>query len=190
MRFRPAETRIAILEHRCGACLDTPFAACYVPFIKAEFVRRTNSTLMPWIFRPKGENVSLRRRSERGTSIRGRQTGAGKLKAILVTLVIAFGAYAAFKIVPVYSAEYQLRDKLEEQARFSVVNHYSEDQIKDIIYKEIQDLDIPAKRDDIHVMATMSTVKISVTYSVPVDLLFFHTVLNFNPSSEGKSLTA
>lgn len=134
--------------------------------------------------------MSLRRRSKCSDSVRGRQAGAGKLKAILVTLVIAFGVYAAIKIVPVYSAEYQLRDKLEEQARFSVVNHYSEDQIKDIIYKTIQDLDIPAKRDDIHVTATLSSVKISVTYSVPVDLLFFHTVLNFNPSSEDKSLTA
>ncbi len=107
----------------------------------------------------------------------------------MVTLVIAFGVYAAFKIIPAYVAEYQLRDKLEEQARFGVVNHYTEDQLKDVVYKTIQDLDIPAKRDDIHVVATQSIVKISVTYTVPVDLLFFHTNLNFSPSSEDRSLT-
>jgi hypothetical protein len=117
-----------------------------------------------------------------------RQAGDGKLKAILFTVILAMGVYVAFKTVPAFVAEYELSDKMEEQARFAVVNRYSEDQIRDIIFKEVQDLDIPAKRDDIKVSATQQVVKISVSYTVPVDLLIYSTELHFSPSSEDKSI--
>jgi len=116
------------------------------------------------------------------------QHGGGRLKAILYMLVLVIGVYVAFKVVPAYVAEYQLSDKMQEQARYAVVNRYSPDQIRDNIYKEVQDLDIPAKREDIKVSATQQVVKISVDYTVPVDLLFYSTELHFSPSSEDKSI--
>lgn len=114
-----------------------------------------------------------------------RERGEGKLKAIVYTLILIAGVYIAIKLVPVYVAEYQLKDKMSEQARFAVVNRYSEDQIKDILYKTVQDLDIPAKRDDIKVTNTGHGLSISVVYSVPIDLMVYKTDLNFSPSSEG-----
>jgi hypothetical protein len=86
-------------------------------------------------------------------------------------------------------AEYQLADKIQEQARFAIVNRYTEEQIRESVYKVVQDLDIPAKREDIKVVATMQVVKISVDYTVPVDLLSYHVDLHFTPNSENKSLT-
>lgn len=91
-------------------------------------------------------------------------------------------------MVPPYVAEYQLADKIEEQARFAVVNRYSEDRIREDIFKVIQDLNIPAKREDIKIVANPSVVKISVDYTVPVDLLFFKVNLHFTPFSENKSI--
>ena len=114
-----------------------------------------------------------------------RERGEGKLKAIIYTLILVAGVYVAFKLVPAYVAEYQLKDKMSEQARFAVVNRYTEDQIKDILYKTVQDLDIPAKRDDIKVTNTGHGLSISVVYTVPVDLLVYKTDLTFSPSSEG-----
>ena len=96
--------------------------------------------------------------------------------------------YSAVKIVPIYVSEYQLSDKMQEQARFAVVNRYTEDQIRDNILKVIQDLDIPAKRESIKVVSTNSIVRISLEYTVPVDLLFYHMDLHFSPSSENKAL--
>jgi Domain of unknown function (DUF4845) len=116
------------------------------------------------------------------------ERGEGKLKGILIVLIIVLGIYSAFKIVPAYVNDYQLSDKMQEQARFAVVNRYTEDQIRDNIFKEIQDLDIPAKREDIKVVATNSVVKISLQYTVPVDLLTYHMELHFSPSSENKAL--
>ena len=113
------------------------------------------------------------------------ERGDGKIKAIIYTLFLIVGVYVAFKVVPVYVAEYQLKDKMNEQARFAVVNRYSEDQVRDMLYKVVQDLDIPAKREDIKVTTTGKGLMISLSYTVPVDLVFYKTDINFAPSSEG-----
>jgi hypothetical protein len=119
---------------------------------------------------------------------RARQRGTGKIKAIIVTAILVFAVYAAVKIVPPYAAEYQLADKIQEQARFAVVNRYTDDQIRDNVYKVVQDLEIPAKKEDIKVAASNQIVKISMDYTVPIDLLSYHMDLHFTPSSENRSI--
>ena len=119
---------------------------------------------------------------------RSRERGTGKIKALIVTAILAFAVYAAVKIVPPYAAEYQLADKIQEQARFAVVNHYTDEQIRDNVYKVVQDLEIPAKREIIKVEASREIVKISMDYTVPIDLLAYHLDLHFTPSSENKAL--
>ena len=110
------------------------------------------------------------------------------MKAILWTVILVYGAFAAYRIIPAYVAEYQLTDKMQEQARFAVVNRYTEDQIRDTIFKVVQDLDIPVKREEIKIVATQQVVKIALEYTVPVDLLVYHMDLHFTPSSENKSI--
>lgn len=120
-----------------------------------------------------------RRRSERGE---------GRLKGIIILVMMVLAIYTAWKVVPVYVNEYQLSDKMQEQARYAVVNRYTEDQIRENVFKVIQDLDIPAKREDIKVVSNNSVVKISLDYSVPVDVLMYHTDIHFSPNSEDKAL--
>jgi hypothetical protein len=116
------------------------------------------------------------------------QRGEGRLKAIVYFAILIGAVFVAVKVVPVYVAEYQLKDKITEQARFAVVNRMNDDQIKDSIFRTIQDLDIPAKRDDVKVANTNHGIEISVNYTVPVDFLIYQTELNFSPSSEGIDL--
>ncbi len=113
------------------------------------------------------------------------QRGEGKLKAIIYTVILVTLVFLAIKLVPLYVAEYQLQDKMNEQAKFAVVNRYSEDQIRDILMKVIQDLDIPATRDDIKLSSTNHGVSISISYTVPVDFLVYQTNITFSPTSEG-----
>jgi Domain of unknown function (DUF4845) len=108
------------------------------------------------------------------------------LKALVYTAFLIAAVFVAFKVVPAYVANYQLKDKMTEQATFAIVNHYTEDQIKDNIFKTIQDLDIPATRDDVKVRNTGTGLAISVSYSVPVDLMVYKTDLNFATTSEGR----
>jgi cell division protein FtsL len=112
------------------------------------------------------------------------QRGAGKLKAIIYTVILVTGVFMAFKIVPLYVANYQLKDKMAEQARFAVVNRYSDDQVRDVIYKTVQDLDIPAKREDIKVEHTSHGLRISLDYTAPVDFMVYQTDWNFATSGD------
>ena len=119
---------------------------------------------------------------------RSSQRGEGKLKAIAFTALIVVAIYVAYKLVPPYISEYQLQDKIQELARFGIVNRYSDEQVRENVFKVVQDLDLPVKREDIKVTVTQATCKISLDYTVPVDLLFYSTELHFSPSSENKSL--
>jgi Domain of unknown function (DUF4845) len=117
------------------------------------------------------------------------QHGGGGLKAILYTAILIMVVFIAYRVLPPYVSEYQLADKMQEQARFAIVNHYSDEQIRDNVFKVAQDLDIEqVKKEDIKVMATQSIVKISVDYRVPVDFMVYSTELHFSPSSENKSI--
>jgi len=131
------------------------------------------------VHRKTGNSAARRRRGERGT---------GRGKAIAFTAIFVLAIYAAVKIVPAYFSEYQLADKMQEQARFAVVNHYTDEQIRDNVYKVVQDLQIPAKAEDIKVTSSQSLVTITMDYKVPVDLMIYKTELHFTPSSENKSV--
>ena len=117
------------------------------------------------------------------------QRGAGNFKAFLVLFMLGAGIFCAVKMLPPYVAEYQLADKMQEQARFAIVSRQTEEQIRDNIYKVVQDLDIPVKKEEIKVLVNQQVVKISMDYTVPIDLLVYHVDLHFTPSSENKSLT-
>ncbi|HEY2352480.1 MAG TPA: hypothetical protein VGH83_08200 [Candidatus Acidoferrum sp.] len=119
---------------------------------------------------------------------RRRERGQGAFKAIFVLVLLVLGIYCAVKLVPPYVAEYQLADKIQEQARFAIVQRYTEEQIRENVFRVMQDLDIPAKKEDIKIVANERFVKISLDYTVPVDLLTYHVDLHFTPSSENKAL--
>ncbi len=121
---------------------------------------------------------------------RRKQRGEGRLKAILWTVILVLLIYAGFKLVPPYINQYQLQDKITEEARFVTVNRKTDDQIRDDIFREIQDLNIPARKEDIKLENTPHMVRITVEYTVPVDLFFYHTELHFVASSANASLTA
>jgi hypothetical protein len=117
------------------------------------------------------------------------ERGEGKLKAFVVTGLLVLVIIAGVKVIPPYVAEYQLNDKIQEIARFGVVTHDSEEQIREKVFKTIQELEIPARKEDIKVTAGSSKVTISVDYTVPVDILMYHVELHFTPSSENRSIT-
>ncbi|MGB7436889.1 MAG: DUF4845 domain-containing protein [Candidatus Acidiferrum sp.] len=108
------------------------------------------------------------------------------MKALVYLAFLVVAVFVAIKVVPLYVADYQLKDKMTEQAKFAIVNRYTPDQIRDNIFHTIQDLDIPAKRDDVKVENTNHGIEISVAYSVPVDFWVYKTDLNFDTSSEGR----
>jgi hypothetical protein len=127
-------------------------------------------------------------RDRHARACRRPERGAIKLKPIFILVIVIFVIFSAFKIVPAYVKDYQLSDKMQEQARFAVVNRYTEEQIRDNVFKVVEELEVPAKRESIKVSASNSVVRISMEYTVPVDLFIYRTELHFSPSSENKAL--
>jgi len=121
---------------------------------------------------------------QRGAS----QRGEGKFKAILVTAILVFLVYAGWKMVPPYINEYQLNDTMQETAKFASVTRSGEDQIRATIFRKIEELDIPATKEDVKVSAVNGKVSISVDYSVPIDLMFYKFDLHFTPATSNKDI--
>jgi len=117
------------------------------------------------------------------------ERGGSRFKAILWAFVLLALAFVAYKLVPIYTAKYQLQDKMTTTARFATVNRRSDEQIRDEVFKEVQNLDIPARREDIRIENNSSFVRISLEYTVPVDFLIFQTELHIDLTAENHALT-
>lgn len=120
---------------------------------------------------------------------KARERGGARLKAIVWLVILGAAGYVGFKVIPIYMANYQLQDKMQTEARFATVNHKTDEELRDVIFREIRDRDIPARREDIQVLEnTQRRVSVSVEYTVPVDLKVYQLHLRFNPSAENRSI--
>ena len=119
---------------------------------------------------------------------RAPQQGSSKLNLVFTLLVVGFLVFTAVNIVPALFAKFQLQDAIETESRFAVINHKGEDEIREDVWKKMQELGIPATKDAIHVIAAQRDVTISVDYSVPVDLKVYQFKLDFHPHADNHTL--
>jgi hypothetical protein len=120
--------------------------------------------------------------------IRDRQRGGSRFSSIMKLLVLGAMAFAAFKIVPAYFADYQLKDAMGTEARYAQVNRKNANDVQDDVWKKIQELGIPAKKEDIRVITEQGLVTISVSYTVPVDLMVTQHDLVFHDQADNKAI--
>jgi len=106
----------------------------------------------------------------------------------MMLLVLAAMAFAAFKIVPAYFANYQLQDSMTTEARFAMVNRKAPDDVRDDIWKKVQELGIPARKEDIVVTSDQNLVQININYSVPVNLLVYEYNISFRDQADNKAI--
>ena len=118
------------------------------------------------------------------------ERGGSKLSLILTLLIVAALGFTAVKIVPVYVEAYQFQDSIEAESRFALTGYpkKSVDDIRDDIYKKSQELDIPVRREDIHVNVTNGSVEIGTDYSVLIDLKVYQYTLQFHPHADNHTI--
>ena len=116
------------------------------------------------------------------------ERGEGKIKAVIVTAILIAIVYSGVKMLPPYIDEYQLNDTMQETAKFASVTRSGEDQIRATIFRKIEELGIPATKDQVKVTAVNGKVAISVDYTVPIDLTFYKFDLHFTPSTSNKDI--
>jgi hypothetical protein len=119
-----------------------------------------------------------------------RERGGSKLNLLITLIVLAALAFTAIKIVPVYVEAYQFQDSIEAESRFALTGYpkKSLDDIKDDIFKKVQELDIPAKREDIRLNVTNGSVEIGLDYTVPIDLKVYQFNLQFHPHADNHTI--
>jgi hypothetical protein len=116
------------------------------------------------------------------------ERGGSKLNTVLTLLILGFLIFAGVKIVPPYFANYQLQDSMETEARFAIANHKGDEEIREDIWKKVKELEVPAKKEDIHVGVVQGSVTISLNYFVPVDLKITQLNLEFHPHADNHTI--
>ena len=127
---------------------------------------------------------AILRTSQRGNPERG----AGRLKTLIGLFVFLALAYCAFKIIPPFINNYQLQDAMVEEARFAGVQRKDTERIRDDVYKKMQEIGIPARREDIRIETVASGLRISLDYRVIVDLPGYQFPLQFHPTADSNSI--
>ena len=112
------------------------------------------------------------------------------MKTILSLAFLGVVAFCAIKIVPVYVENYEFQDYLNHAAVEASVHQPQEtpEALKSEIFAEAESLGLPVERQDIQV-SVGQTVKISVDYSVLVDLKLYTLALHFTPSAQNSNIT-
>ena len=122
--------------------------------------------------------------------VRNPERGGSKLNLLLTLAVLGSLAFIAVKIVPVEVANYQFQDSIESESRFALAGFpkKSVDDIRDDVFKKVQELGIPAKPEDIQITVSNSNVDIGLDYSVPIDLRVYQFTLQFHPHADNHSI--
>jgi hypothetical protein len=121
--------------------------------------------------------------------VRDGERGAGRMKAIVWTLVLAAFVYVTVKVLPALISEFEFQDGVQTIARFATATRQTPEQIRAAILKEAQKDDVPLEAGDVKVEAVSGNVRINVDYSVTVDLTVYQWTLNFHPKISNDSLT-
>jgi hypothetical protein len=116
----------------------------------------------------------------------------GTIKLIVgIALIIAvIGGGVA--LVPPYLANYQFEDAINNEALAATYSTKSEEDIKRIVYKRAQEMEIPLTPEGIRVqrvgMQGTGSLAIEASYTVHVNLPGYPMDLNFHAATKNKGV--
>ena len=96
--------------------------------------------------------------------------------------------FVGVKILPIYVNNYQMQDAIESEARFAIGNRLGAKDIRDNIWKKVNEIGVPADQESLKVTANQGSIQISLDYSVPVDLLVYKFTLDFHDHADNRSI--
>jgi hypothetical protein len=122
--------------------------------------------------------------------IRDGQRGGAKASFFVTITILAIMVFCAVKVVPSWFNNYQLQDAITTEARFATSTYPKKnpDDIREDVYKKILELNVPAKKDDIKIVADGNQVTISLDYSVTYDLAVTQITHQFHVSADSRPM--
>ncbi len=111
------------------------------------------------------------------------------LRLFIGLFVLAAAVYLTWKVAPVFFANYQFEEEMDDTARMSAIDaRKTPEEIRAAVFEKAQSHDIPIKAEDIEVTRNGADVAISVDYVVRVDIPVYPFDLNFHPSTKREGL--
>jgi hypothetical protein len=116
------------------------------------------------------------------------QRGGSGVKLFLLLVFLGSMIFVGVKMLPIYVNNYQMQDAIESEARFAIGNRLGTKDIRDNVWKKVNEIGIPADQESLKVTANQGAVQISLDYSVPVDLLVYKFTLDFHDHADNRSI--
>ncbi len=116
-------------------------------------------------------------------SPRTRQRGAVQLSSVLMLVVLAAALFVGAQIVPVEFHNFELQNKLAQEARISAYYNTDNDHIRQAVVEKAHRLDLPITVEQVFITRVGADVTIQVKYSTPVVLPFYRFNLHFTDNS-------
>ena len=108
-----------------------------------------------------------------------------QLVAGLALIVVA--VYVGFELIPPYFSNYRFQDAIENEALFDSYSSKSEADVRKVVLKKAQELEIPITEEQIKVQRIGNNgLVIAVDYTVHVDLPSYPLDIAFHPGSKNR----
>jgi len=112
----------------------------------------------------------------------------GKLKGILLLVIIFGSIYVGWEMIPPYFANTQFQDELDDIARRNSYINRSDEAVRDIVIKKAATMGILLKEDQITITRVADRLGITVQYRVHVDMIIHPVDLDFTANSMNKRI--
>ena len=116
----------------------------------------------------------------------------GSIKMFFGIGVIVASVYVGAKLIPPYFDNYRFEDAIKNEATLDAYSSKSEADIRAVVFREAQELEIPVAEEAIHVqrqgMQGSAFISISCAYVVHVDLPGYPLDLHFEPATENRGV--
>ncbi|HEV3315329.1 MAG TPA: hypothetical protein VG488_00120 [Candidatus Angelobacter sp.] len=110
----------------------------------------------------------------------------GKLKGLLILVIVFGGIYVGWNMVPPYFTNYQFQDELDDIARHVSYTNRSDEDVRGTIIKKAGEMGIPLRADQITITRLTDGLAISVHYQVHVDMILHPVDLDFTANSKNQ----
>ena len=104
------------------------------------------------------------------------ERGEGRIRLILITGFVALIIVAAFRIVPVYVTSYELKEYMDERAKFNRVDGKTTEEVRVLVLRKAQELLLPVATNKVRVRKVRNGLNITVSYTIPIDLFVYEWV--------------
>jgi hypothetical protein len=99
----------------------------------------------------------------------------------LLSLVLLFAAiFVGIKVIPIYYSNSNFESAIKTEASRAGAHFFDDETIIKEVLALAKRNEVRIKRDNIKVERLAGQVHISITYSVPVDLIFYQRNITFN----------